>query len=93
MNLHDPVVADTARYYAERERVDKFEDGLRDDPIWDYLSPKQRGLFGCAAMSIAQECVDDECEAGRKLVRLLREYAPSAFRAMKEEAEEMRGDR
>ena len=85
---HDPVLADTNRYYAERDAADKFEQALKDDPIWDYLSRKEQEMFGWVAMSIAQENVDDECEAGHKLVALLREYAPKAFKAMKEEAEE-----
>ena len=85
---HDPVVADTNRHYAEIDRADKFEQALKDDPIWDYLSRKEQELFGWTAMSIAQANLDDECEAGRRLVALLLEYAPKAFKAMKEEAEE-----
>ena len=83
----DPVVADRNRHYAEIDRQDQYEEALKDDPIWDYLSRKEQELFGWTAMSIAQEELDDECEAGRKLVALLREYAPEAFKAMKEENE------
>ena len=85
---HSPVETDTARHYEQRDCADKFEQALKDDPVWDYLSRKEQQTFGWTAMSIAQENLDDECEAGHKLVALLREYAPKAFKAMKEEAEQ-----
>ena len=87
------VEQDLAKHLRDEAKVDAFDAFLSEGPVWEGLSRKDQAMFGWTAMQIAQNEMYDECEAGRRLVKLLREYGLISARNYEAERQLARSDR